>query len=385
MTQCRVLRVIARMNVGGPAVQVTGLMLELDRARFEQRLLMGACDDDEVDYLELHGLDVGQIAVSGLGRAVRPFDDLRALREIIRQLREFRPDIVHTHTTKAGLLGRVAVRMSRIRPRPALVHTFHGHLLRGYFGRLGTKGLVAMERKLAARTDRLVAVGSVVRDELLAVGIGTRDQYHVVAPGISLQTAPARAVARARLDLPENAPVVAFVGRLTQIKRPDRLIAVADRVIEGTPGAIFVVAGDGDLLNATREQARSLGDAIRFLGVRSDIEVVFAAADAALLTSDNEGMPVSLIEAAMAGLPSVTTAVGSAAEVVLDGRTGLVVSPDVEELSKAVVSLLQDPERREEMGRAARRHAEQCFSRSRLVEDTAQLYEELLQQRSVAT
>ncbi len=374
----RVLRVIARMNVGGPALQVTGLMLELDRSRFDQRLLIGDCDQDEVDYLELQSLDVGEVRIPGLGRAVKLLDDVRALRRLVREIREFRPHVVHTHTAKAGLLGRFAVKLARLRPRPAVVHTFHGHLLSGYFGKTTTRAVVTIERVLARRTDRLVAVGIRVRDELLAARIGRAEQYVVVPPGIALAPPPTQADARAMLDVPADSLVVAFVGRLTRVKRPDRLIATAERVVARVPGAVLLVAGDGDLLDATRDQAQPLGDAVRFLGIRSDVEAVLAAADVVLLTSDNEGMPVSLIEAAMAGRPSVTTAVGSAGEVVIDGETGLVIDGDADALADAVVRLLRDADLRERMGEAARAHGAHAFSRSRLVADTANLYDSVL-------
>ncbi|MDT7539995.1 MAG: hypothetical protein QOI82_3580, partial [Actinomycetota bacterium] len=174
----RVLRVIARMNVGGPALQVTALTLELDPARFEHRLLTGSVGPDEADYVELRAPGLPLTRVAGLGRSPRPLDDLRALRALIRHMRDFRPDIVHTHTAKAGVLGRVAARIARV---PATVHTFHGHLLHGYFSTAVTRLVILTERALARRTDRLVAVGAQVRDELLAAGIGTPAQYAVVA------------------------------------------------------------------------------------------------------------------------------------------------------------------------------------------------------------
>ena len=168
-----------------------------------------------------------------------------------------------------------------------------------------------------------------------------------------------------------------YVARLTPIKRPDRFVDVAERVAERHPDVRFVVAGEGPLLGKMKEQARRLGDRIRFVGWRSDVETVYAACDMLALTSDNEGMPVSLIEAAMVGIPAVTTRVGSADEVVVDGETGLVTSPSAEELAAAVSRLLDDAEARERMGKAARVRAEREFSGSRLVADMAQLYEEI--------
>ena len=377
----RVLRVIARMNVGGPALQVTGLMLELDPNRFEQRLLVGECGPEETDYLALHNLDLGETRVPGLGRAVRPLDDARALRTLVHEIRAFRPDLVHTHTAKAGLLGRVAVRLSRAaaaaRDGAHLSWSPAQRLLRAdddARGRCRGTGARAPHRSTGRRgkTSARPASRSPHRSSR-PVRRGP--------PGIALAPPPSKADARAQLGVPAEAPVVAFVGRLTRVKRPDRLVATAERVVARVPGTVFVVAGDGDLLETTRDAARALGDAVRFLGIRSDVETVLAAADVVLLTSDNEGMPVSLIEAAMAARPSVTTAVGSAGEVVIDGETGLVVERDADRLADATVRLLEDPVLRDRMGAAARAHATQGFSRARLVAATADLYDDVLGRR----
>lgn len=236
-----------------------------------------------------------------------------------------------------------------------------------------------MERMLARRTTRLVAVGTRVRDELLDAGIGTPDQYLVVPPGVQLPAPPARGAARRALGLPQGAPVVAFVARFTRVKRPDRFIDVARVLSADHPDIVFVVAGDGAELPATVSAATDagLGQQIRFLGWRPDVETIYAASDVTVLTSDNEGMPVSLIEAAMSGCPAVTTDVGSAAEVVLDGKTGFVTSPEPIDLARAVSRILADADLRDRLARAAVAHAMERFSRRRLARDLTKLYEEL--------
>jgi glycosyltransferase involved in cell wall biosynthesis len=267
---------------------------------------------------------------------------------------------------------------------PVRVHTFHGHLLHGYFSPVVTKGVIAVERAYARRTTRLVAVGARVRDELLAAGIGRPEQYVVVPPGIQLPPAPTREAARAALGIVGTVPAVAFVARLTHVKRPDRFADVAERVAAEQPDAVFLVAGEGDCLDDLRGRLASLGDRVRFLGWRRDVETIYAAADMVLLTSDNEGMPVSLIEAASVGCPAVTTRVGSAHEVVLDGQTGLVVDVDAEALARATLQVLGDRVLRDRFSTAARAHALDHFSSGRLVADTARLYEELAAARSSA-
>jgi len=374
----RVMRVIARMNVGGPALQVTALMRGLDPDRFVQRLYVGRPGPDEGDYRRLRAPDVTVHEVPTLGRSIRPTDDLRTLAALTRAMREFQPDIVHTHTAKAGTLGRLAAIAAGV---PARVHTFHGHLLHGYFSPARTRILTGVERTLARRTSRLVAVGGRVRDELLAAGIGRADQYAVVPPGVSLPAGPNPADARAQLGLRASPPVVAIVGRVTAIKRPDRMLAVARAVRLSIPDAQFVVCGAGDQLASTMERAGADGLAMTFLGWRADVETVYAAADVVLLTSDNEGMPVSLIEAGLAGRPAVATDVGAVAEVVRPNVTGLLTRPDADELSRAVLRLLRDDDLRGAFGRAAKAHMEAGFGRARLVGATAELYQQLAIER----
>ena len=365
------------MNVGGPAWQVSVLTRGVDTAWCESRLLTGEVDDGEADFLDLRdpGLTVEKVPV--LGRSVRFGDDLRAFLAIRRAISDFKPDLVHTHTTKAGLLGRLAAISCRV---PLRVHTFHGHLLRGYFGRLTLWTVILVERVLARGTTALVAVGAQVRDDLIEAGIGRADQYTVIPPGVGLAEIRDRSTARAQLDLPAESPVVLFVGRITAIKRLDRLVDAMATVLDRRPDAVLVVAGEGDCLKKIQHRARPLGDSVRFLGWQEDISRLYAAADCVVITSDNEGMPVSLIEAAMAGVPGVTTDAGSASEVILDGVTGLVVGADPAEVADGLLRVLQ-ADVRDRMGSAARRRAEIEFSSQRLIEDHQNLYGILVTQR----
>jgi glycosyltransferase involved in cell wall biosynthesis len=226
-------------------------------------------------------------------------------------------------------------------------------------------------------TTRLVAVGEQVRDDLVASKIGRAEQYVVVPPGVALADVPSMAEARRDLGLSPDAHVVAFVARLTSIKRPDRFADLALELAGARGDLTFVVAGEGEELAETRRRLAPLGERVRLLGWRSHVERIYAAADLVVLTSDNEGMPVSLIEAAMAGTPAVTTDVGSVREVVAHDETGLVTAPTVEALAAASRRLLADAALRERMGRAARHRAQERFSEQRLVDDTAALYEQL--------
>jgi glycosyltransferase involved in cell wall biosynthesis len=367
------------MNVGGPALEISGLMRGLDAARFDHRLLVGEVQEGEEDFLALRAPDIEAKRLAGLGRDVRFVGDARALLALRAEIRNFRPHIVHTHTAKAGVLGRVAALTTghNSTPAPALVHTFHGHLLHGYFSPSVTAAVAQVEAALARRTDRLLSVGAQVRDDLVAAGIGRADQYEVMPPGVSLPAAPAMDEARRLLDLPPDVPVLAFVGRLTAIKQPLRMLAVARSLLEHHPGLHVVVAGGGPMYDEVTAAAAPLGGRVRMLGWRPDVETVYGAADLLLLTSDNEGMPITLIEAALSGTPAVATDVGSVREVLIDGSTGLVTPPDEAALTEAADRLLRDPEVRSHMASAAR-DAGLKFSTTRLVTATSRIYEDLV-------
>lgn len=371
------MRIIARMNVGGPAVQVSGLMRNLPTDEFDQRLFTGWCAADEADYLETQATDVDTIRVEGLGRAIRPGDDARALAALVREIKSWRPHIVHTHTAKAGVLGRTAVRLAAT--GSATVHTFHGHLLHGYFSPGKTRAVIELEKALARGTDRLVAVGPQVRDDLLAVGIGRSNQYAVIPPGLVVPESRPRAVVRSEWGIGEDAPVVAFVGRITSIKRPDRLVEIVERVVDHVPDLVVLVAGAGDQLDVLAQAAERLP--LRLLGWRDDVQDIFAASDLTLLTSDNEGTPLSLIQAALLGVPAVASDVGSVQDVVVDSETGWLAPPTSADLGEAVLAALKDPAELARRGSAAARRARALYGVERLAADHASLYRAIRDER----
>jgi glycosyltransferase involved in cell wall biosynthesis len=376
VTKTRVLRIIARMNVGGPAVQISGLMRGLDLELFDQRLITGFCDDDEADYLETQAQDVSVTRIPGLGRALNLRDDSKAIPGLIRQISHFKPDIIHTHTAKAGVLGRIAAKSSFSQAK--LVHTYHGHLLHGYFSPRKTQLVRGLESFLARGTDRLVAVGPQVRDDLLAAEIGHAEQYVIIPPGLRPAVIPERIEARLALGLPPQGPVVSFIGRLTGIKRVDRFADAVAIVAKMNPEIRFLVAGSGDQESALADQVERQNLAVTLLGWRSDIETILGASDLLVLTSDNEGTPLSLIQAALAGIPVVATNVGSVKDVVLDGTTGILCSKDPSQIAEAILKLVNDPALSQQMGTSAKEIAKARFGVSRLVNDHQDLYHDLM-------
>jgi glycosyltransferase involved in cell wall biosynthesis len=372
----RVLRIIARMNVGGPAVQVSGLMRGLDQELFEQELLTGYCAADEADYLEKVATDVRAIRIDGLGRSIKPRADLTALFKIIREIRRFKPDIIHTHTAKAGVLGRIASMLSG--QKSIRVHTYHGHLLHGYFGAGKTKLVVLIEKFLALFTDQLLAVGKKVQDDLIAAGIGKKNKFAVMPPGLQLASVPSQSVARTELGLDQNQIYCAFIGRITQIKRPDRFLDVVAKVKDSGIQVHFIVAGAGEKLQYCQDRVANENLPVTFLGWREDIEVVLAAADFVILTSDNEGTPLSLIQAGMVGIPVVATNVGSTNEIVIEGETGFLTELSVNQLADAVGKVVMNSDLRAKMGAAGKEYTLARYGVSRLVKDHQDLYLRLL-------
>lgn len=371
----RVVQIIARMNVGGPAVIVADLMRSLDKSAIEQTLITGYCDANEADYLETVATDIKATRIAGLGRSVSLVADVRAFFALVGMLRELRPDIVHTHTAKAGVLGRLASMLAGRKVQR--VHTFHGHLLHGYFSAWKVRLVIAIEKFLAKRTDVLVAVGNKVKDDLLAVGIGKADQYKVFYPGLKEPATFDKAKVRAAFGMEDGISYIAFVGRLTQIKRPDRLLDVAADIKTRGLKAKLIVAGEGELFASSKERALKENLPIEFLGWSKDIAELFAASDIALLTSDNEGIPLTLIQAAQASLPIVATEVGSISDIVVHESNGYLTDTSPAALTDALEKLIVDPVLRQIMGKAGRERSVRYFSLAKMSTDHTELYQHL--------
>jgi glycosyltransferase involved in cell wall biosynthesis len=385
----RVLRVIARLNIGGPAIQAIALTALLQQRGYATRLVRGseAPDEGTMDHLaEQMGVRATRLPSM---RRDPGRGDARALAQLVALLRRDRPQLVHTHAAKAGTLGRVAVLLAfpRRRRRPVVVHTFHGHSLSGYFSPRRARVYRRIERVLARRTDVLVAVSPEVRDDLVALGVAPREQVVVVPLGLELSgflsdvdRAARRAALRREWSLSDDDEVVTLVARLVPIKRVDRFLRVA-ALLADRPRAHFVVVGDGELRGALAASpaAGALSGRLTWAGFRRDVADVCFASDVVMLTSDNEGTPVSLIEAQAAAVPVVSTAVGGVASAVRDDATGLLAAPDDDAaLAAAAAALLDDPTRAAQMGRAGREHVREAFAMQRLVNDIDELYRRLL-------
>lgn len=386
-SRLRILRVIARLNVGGPAIQAITLTRQLAEKGYETTLVRGTEGPREgsMDGLAA-ALGVAPVRIAALRRELGP-RDLLAFLALLRVMIRVRPAIVHTHAAKAGALGRLAALVLG-RRKVVTVHTFHGHVLEGYFPGRKASLFAAIERALAARTTRLIAVSPEVRDDLVRLRIAPPSRISVVRLGFDLGrflAAPEvqrerRAAFRASAGIADRVALVTLVARLVPIKRVDRFLRIAAQAAQCT-AAEFLIVGDGELHDELRAHpaAGQLGARLHWLGFTAAIEDVYFASDLVVLTSDNEGTPVSLIEAAACGRPVVSTDVGGVPEVVRDGQTGYVVAPDAEDVfAQRMADLLADPDRAARFGAAGREHVTANFTLQRLVDDLDTLYRDLL-------
>jgi glycosyltransferase involved in cell wall biosynthesis len=378
-----ILHVIARLNVGGAALHV----LQLARAQADRghRVVVVAgtlaAGEESMEYVA-DELGVEVLPLPALQRELSLGADWKAIRELRKTIRRIRPDVVHTHTAKAGATGRIAALLAgNARPK-ALVHSYHGHVLSGYFSPLRERFFRLLERLLARPTSALVAVSEEVRNDLVDYRVASLDRFVVIpygfdSPEWSEADEKARARIRGELGLGDDDFVVGWAGRLTPIKRPLDLVRTLRGVVDAGVDATLVVVGDGDDRAATEALARELGlaDRCKFVGFHRNIREWYAAFDVFLLTSLNEGAPVVAIEALGAHRPIVATAAGGTATVVRDGESGYVVPVgDVAGLVERVVRLAHDPELRTRLGAAGAADVRTRFATARMAEEIEELY-----------
>jgi glycosyltransferase involved in cell wall biosynthesis len=386
----KVLRVIARLNMGGPALHVAYLTAGLRDRGYDTTLVAGtlARGEDSMAFVA-DGLGIEVERIEELQREISPLRDLRAILRLARTIRRIRPQILHTHTAKAGAVGRIAALLAGDARPPIIVHTFHGHVLRGYFGPLRSRAFALLERRLAEVTTALVAVSPEVRDDLVALGVAPREKFAVIRLGIELGDRVrvqenGRDATRRMLGIPPDAFTVGWIGRMTGVKRTDDVLLAFRSLRErGVPARLCLV-GDGPDRDHVERRAHDLGvmRETLFLGYQEDVAPYYAAFDAFVLPSGNEGTPVTTIEALAAGRPVVATRVGGVPDVVRDGEDGFLVDlGDVEELADRLATLAGDAELRERMGTAGREHVLPRYAVDRLVDDVDRLYRSLLEAR----
>jgi glycosyltransferase involved in cell wall biosynthesis len=377
----RVMRIIARLNIGGPAIHVTLLTERLGPPDFENMLVCGHIGPHEGDmaYLaEQHG--IRPVYVAELGRELSPARDVLTLFKLWRLMLTFRPDVVDTHTAKAGFLGRTAAWLARV---PVRVHTFHGHVFHGYFSPRKTRAFLELERFTARLSDRLITLSPALKAELVdTYRIAPADKVEVIPLGLDLapfaETLRHGGEFRTRFSISPDAPLVGIVGRLVPIKDHGLFLDMAARLRKTIPNAHFVIVGDGECRQTVEDRVGALGlrESVTFTGFLHDLKPVYSDMDVLVVASRNEGMPVSVIEALAAGVPVVSTAVGGVPDLLRGGDYGrLVPAGDPDALAAAVQAALTEPHIYPERIRQA---TIAQYSAARLTETMAGLYRDLL-------
>ena len=377
----RVLRIFSRLNIGGPSLHVIHLSAGLVAHGFKTRLVVGTTDQHEGDFHDLaqaRGVDLS--VFPQLGRAIRPLNDLGALFRLYRLMRLEQPAIVHTHTAKAGALGRMAALMARV---PVVVHTYHGHVLSGYFNPLTSLFFRGVERCLAPATDILLTVSASVKEDLVRLGVAPAGRVRVLPLGLDLEPLAGplpSGVLRKEANWDGGSRVVGIVGRLVPIKDLDTFIDAASIVASKAENVRFAVVGDGEERARLEARATSvLGERIHFFGWRKDTAAVFGDLDLVVNTSLSEGTPVALIEALAAGRSVVATAVGGTPDLLEGGRFGaLVPARSPKETARAIQAALDSPEASHRMAAEGRAAVLKRYSVARLLADMAALYRDLL-------
>jgi glycosyltransferase involved in cell wall biosynthesis len=358
----RVLHVIARFNVGGTARYITRLVEELPKHNIETFIAAGFVQGAEEEDLSANKLKV--IRIPSLGRQVNPIKDHFAMKELREIVREIKPDILHTHTFKAGFIGRIKTKEinEAAGKRVKFVHTFHGHLFDDpEFSGLKSLIITSFERRFAMRTDAIITVGAQVAKELLEHEIGQPEQFTNIPPGLDpLKLSKVK---------PHSKVTVGWIARVTGVKNPLRALEVAKLF----PDVQFLIAGGGNMLEQIKKQAPKNTKVLGW----TDAAKLFAASDIILSTSENEGMPIALIEAQLASKPVVATNVGGVAEVVINDKTGFVTRKSTEEIAKALEKLINSKALRTSQGRAAKAHATKAFSIEKMIKAHVLLYKKL--------
>lgn len=337
----KIMQIIARLNIGGPAVHVILLAEHFKAPAYESLLVCGQIDPTEGDMRYLaDAKGIQPVIIPQLGRNISFLRDGYTIWQLYRLIRQHRPDIVHTHTAKAGFVGRLAAWLAGV---PVRLHTFHGHVFHGYFGKRKTQLFLALERLCARLSTRIITISPTLRDELAdTYRIAPRHKFAVLPLGMDLEPlsqTDSPSNFRESYHLPSAKKLIGIVGRLVPIKNHELFLRVASHILTQRSDLHFVIVGDGETRPAMEQLANALGitQNVSFLGWIQDLRPVLQELDVMALTSHNEGTPVSLIEAMAAGVPIVATAVGGVADVLENGKLGtLVLAGDGEKLAEAL-------------------------------------------------
>lgn len=384
----RIMRLIARLNVGGPAIHTILLTQRMQKLGYETMLVSGREGPREGNMYALAEQEgVTPTFIEELGREVSWRDDYQSYKAICCLIREFRPHILHTHTAKAGTLGRLAARRCGV---PVVIHTFHGHVLEGYFGPLKTLFYRKVETFLARRSDRLIAVGQAACDDLVSFGVAPAQKFSVIPLGLNLEqfrdAKQNHGGLRQELGLSEDDFLVGIVARLVPIKNHQELFKAAQILHQSIKNMHFIIVGDGELRSELESSVREMGisECVHFLGMRHDLCKIYADLDMSVLTSKNEGLPVALLESLASGTPILGSDVGATYEFKQAGWLADVYPPgNIDHFVNSVRNYYENRELYLAMAQESKADVIRRYSIDRLVSDLDALYHQLLREKGV--
>ena len=391
----KVLRIINRFNLGGPTYNAAYLTRYMPD-EYETLLIGGAHSESEEDSFHItQQLGIDPITIAEMKRDISPKDDHIAYKKISQLIDWFQPDIIHTHASKAGALGRLAGIRNKV---PIIVHTFHGHVFHSYFNKVKTQAYISIERKLAERSDAIIAISPLQKHELVnEFSIAESEKVKIIPLGFDLSRfkedqEQKRKEFRDRYHLDDEYVAIGIIGRLVNIKNHAMFIELAKRIVDKTKKKVkFFIIGDGDLMKELKEHAKRLTlfssdnnyeDDLIFTSWIKNIDKAIAGLDIIVMTSKNEGTPVSLIEAQAGERAIVSTEVGGIRDILVPGETGLISpSEHIDSMESNLLELIVNPEKRKEMGKAGYSFVREKFTYSRLASDMDKLYKSLIEKK----
>jgi glycosyltransferase involved in cell wall biosynthesis len=373
----KIVTVVSRMNVGGVASLLIGYMENLDKNKFEHVLITGNCEDNETDLLKQTNFEGKVIYLRNLKRSVGVFKDLITFIEMRKILKSLSPDIVHTHTAKAGLIGRLSA--LSLRNKPLIIHTYHGHLLYGYFSARVSFFIVTIERVLAWGTNLLIADSMQVKIDLLNNGVGKEKNWQVVSPGIRKLPNIESDVARNELGISKDANLICWIGRFTNIKNP-MLAAQSFSTLKNKTNKKFtmIMVGDGELFTSVQEYISNNKLDIKLVGWKTNVSNFLAASDILLLTSKNEGFGMVIAEAGWYRKPTISTKVGGVTEFITNGETGVLVDSNEDDISDAISLLFEDRSLMNKIGANAKKQTNNLFTSEIFTKKHEEIYLKIL-------
>ena len=343
------MSIVSRMNLGGVAVLLSDLHESLTAPEFSHALITGVCAEDEVDVLDWTTEDQNIFQINTLGRAPSFLGDILTFIRIRKILKQLSPDIVHTHTSKAGVLGRLAA--ISLQKNISVVHTYHGHHLYGYFSKFIVKLIAIVERLIAIKTDLLIADSTQVMEDLIKVRVGTKNEWRVIPPGVRSLRITSQEEARKILKVNDINFLICWIGRFADIKNPMlALTSYFEISADSRKSMSMVMVGDGDLLEECRKYSEENNLHVIFPGWQSNVDTYLAAANVLLVTSKNEGFGMVIAEAGFFSIPCISTDVGGVREFINDGINGVLTEASPKAIANNLKKLYSDSGERNSLG-----------------------------------